>query len=144
MVSAAATLKALGRRAPKAPEAAARAARDLVRSGMPSAVVEKLAANFGVSVEEIQRVIGLSRSTGARRRARREPLRPLASDRAFRMASVFALAQQVFEGDEKASAWFKEPNRALGGERPLALLDTEAGSQQVVTVLKRLEYGVYS
>ncbi|MBC5801263.1 MAG: DUF2384 domain-containing protein [Candidatus Eremiobacteraeota bacterium] len=89
-------------------------------------------------------MIGVSRATGSRKRGQRGPLRPLPSDRAFRLASIYGFARRVFEDDENASAWFKEPNRALGGERPLDLLDTEVGTQQVFRVLYRLEHGIYS
>lgn len=37
-----------------------------------------------------------------------------------------------------------KPNRALGGERPLALLDSDVGSLAVERVLGRIEHGVYS
>ena len=60
------------------------------------------------------------------------------------MASVLVFARQVFEDDATAQDWFHEPNRALHGERPLDLLDTEVGTQQVVRILTRLERGVYS
>lgn len=141
---AAEALKMLGQRAPRGPKEAQKAARDLVREGLPSAVVERLAKAFDTSIDVIQRIIGVSRATGTRQRSQRAPLRPLSSDRAFRLASVYTLAEHVFEDAENARAWFKEPNRALHGEAPLDLLDTEAGTQDVVRLLRRIEYGVYS
>jgi uncharacterized protein (DUF2384 family) len=32
----------------------------------------------------------------------------------------------------------------LGGTKPLELLDTDAGVEQVVDLLNRIDYGVYS
>jgi len=32
----------------------------------------------------------------------------------------------------------------LGGEVPLELLDTDAGRNDVETILRRIEYGIYS
>ena len=138
------TLKTLGRRAPQRAKDAQKAARALVREGMPISVVERLAKTFDTSIDVIQRIIGVSRATGTRQRSRQAPLRPLPSDRAFRMASVYTLAEEVFEDAQSARAWFKEPNRALHGEAPLELLDTEAGAEDVIRILKRVEYGVYS
>jgi antitoxin PrlF len=43
-----------------------------------------------------------------------------------------------------AEGWFNRPNRALGGTKPLELLDTDAGVEQVVDLLNRIDYGVYS
>lgn len=144
MVNVADALKMLGQRAPRSPGEAERKARDLVRLGLPAAVIEHLAAAFGTSVDEIQRIIGVSRATGTRRRVSRAALRPSPSDRALRMAGVFSMAKHVFEDAENAREWFKEPNRELHGERPLDLLDTDVGAQSVVRVLHRIEYGVYS
>jgi putative toxin-antitoxin system antitoxin component (TIGR02293 family) len=45
---------------------------------------------------------------------------------------------------EKASRWLQTPNRALEGELPFNLLDTDAGVQSVETVLGRIAFGVYS
>lgn len=144
MVSTAETLRALGRRVPRDEAAAERTARDLVRQGMPVGVIDRLAKAFGTSIAEVQRLVGVSRATGTRRRAGNAPLRQGASDRAFRLAGVFALATKVFEDEAAARDWFKERNRALQGERPIDLLDTEVGTQQVVRVLERIEHGVYS
>ncbi len=66
------------------------------------------------------------------------------SNRDDRLARVIAVAQDVLEDEQNARAWVCEPNRALRGERPLDLLDTEAGMERVVHVLKQLEHGVYT
>jgi uncharacterized protein (DUF2384 family) len=44
----------------------------------------------------------------------------------------------------KARLWLLAPNRALGGEVPLHMLDTDIGARQVEEVLLRLSYGVFS
>lgn len=58
--------------------------------------------------------------------------------------TIAARASEVLGGQEKATHWLNRPNRALGGRRPLDLLDTDLGIQQVEQVLGRIEYGVYS
>ena len=45
---------------------------------------------------------------------------------------------------EKAGRWLSQPNRALDGQRPLTLLDSDAGALAVERVLGRIEHGVYS
>jgi putative toxin-antitoxin system antitoxin component (TIGR02293 family) len=61
-----------------------------------------------------------------------------------RIARVFATAVHALGGEAKARAWLQSSNRALGGARPLDLLDTEPGAHAVETVLGRIAYGVYS
>lgn len=65
-------------------------------------------------------------------------------ERDERLARVIAVAQEVLEDEQNARAWVRERNRALRGERPLDLLETEAGTEKVVRVLRQLEHGVYS
>ena len=144
MINVADTLHLLGQRAPKG-KSAEHAARDLVRKGLPARVIDRLATAFGAPAEEILALIGLSRATGYRRKARGgADLRAVHSDRAFRLARVMTLAQTVLEDEQNAREWFREPNRALHGERPIDLLDTEAGTNHVVRVLNQLEHGVYT
>ena len=45
---------------------------------------------------------------------------------------------------EGFSRWLHTANRALGGQMPLQLLDTDLGSRQVEEILGRIEYGVFS
>jgi len=144
MINVADTLHLLGQRAPKG-KSAERAARELVRKGLPARVIDRLAEAFGITSDEILSLVGLSRATGYRHKARGSTgLRAVHSDRAFRLARVMTLAQSVLEDDRNAREWFREPNRALHGERPIDLLDTETGTEQVVRVLNQLEYGIYS
>ena len=144
MINTADALHLLGQRTPKG-KSSELVARDLVRKGLPANVIGRLAEAFGASADEILALIGLSRATGYRQKARRTGgLRAVHSDRAFRLARVLTLAQSVLEDDQNAREWFREPNRALRGERPIELLDTEAGTEQVVRVLNHLEHGIYS
>jgi putative toxin-antitoxin system antitoxin component (TIGR02293 family) len=71
-------------------------------------------------------------------------LTPEQSDVVIRTARTLAKAIDILGGRKKAAHWLTTPNRALGGEVPIGLLDTSAGAHEVETVLDRIEYGVYS
>ena len=58
--------------------------------------------------------------------------------------AVIARAIQVFGSQDKATGWLDDPNLLLAGATPRALLDTPEGRKSVVTVLGRIEYGVFS
>ena len=45
---------------------------------------------------------------------------------------------------EKARHWLTVENRALGARKPIELLDTGIGFQEVLDVLRRIELGVFS
>jgi putative toxin-antitoxin system antitoxin component (TIGR02293 family) len=68
----------------------------------------------------------------------------MTSSSEIRLARVAAQAQDVFESAYPAMSWLKRPNRALAGYAPIDLLDTDAGTERVVELLDRIEYGVYS
>ena len=114
-----------------------------VRSGLPFATLEALIHRLQLSIGEAAAVLRIPARTMARRkRARKLP--PDESDRVLRLARVYAHASQVFEDEDEAAGWFKDPNVALGGKRPLELLDTDIGTQRVDALLTRIRHGVYS
>lgn len=132
-----------GRR--RAAAAASREVQDHVRRGLPAAAIGRLALQYGTTQAEIQRILGIPRATAQRKRSQAGAvLDPVYSDRALRLARTFNLASSVFANPEKAAGWFKDGNRALQGERPFDLLDTEDGADRVRAVLMRLEHGVFS
>jgi putative toxin-antitoxin system antitoxin component (TIGR02293 family) len=52
-------------------------------------------------------------------------------------------AETVLGDAAAALDWLASPNRALGGESPMKLLDTDLGAKQVFDVLGRIEHGVF-
>ena len=63
----------------------------------------------------------------------------------MRASRIFARALSLFEGDRDAAKhWLSEPQRALGGEVPLAVARTEVGGLEVERLIGRLEHGVFT
>jgi putative toxin-antitoxin system antitoxin component (TIGR02293 family) len=117
--------------------------RDRLREGLPYGSLEAVASKFGIARDEISAALHLPARTIARRKkAARLPADE--SDRLFRLARIAAEAARVLGSEEKAARWLHEGNRALGGEIPLALLDTEIGARRVEEILGRIEHGVFS
>ena len=83
----------------------------------------------------------LPRKTLANRR-RSGRLTPGQSDRLLRVARVVARAETTFGDGAKAASWLRRPTRALGGEAPLDLLDTDEGAREVETLLGRIDHGL--
>lgn len=117
--------------------------RRVVRRGLPFTSLERVMARFGLGRQQVSEVLHLPERTLARRKRERR-LSPDESDRLVRLARVAAQAEETLGSAERAAAWLQRPNRALGGEPPLALLDTDLGAREVEAVLGRLEHGVYS
>ena len=98
----------------------------LVRDGLPVSVVRALADTYAVTSKRVGEILGIAGSTSHRRKQLDRPLKATDSDRAFRMAKVFAVARNVFEDGAKAQRWFGKANRVLDGGTPLSLHDGDA------------------
>lgn len=117
--------------------------REAVRKGLPFSAFEAVSKHLEISPQHITTVLGIPPRTVARRKAARH-LTPQESDRLYRLARAISQAVEVLGTIDKARVWLKTPNRALGGEMPLDLLDTDIGARQVEEVLLRLNYGIFS
>ncbi len=117
---------------------------ELVRKGLPVKALLLLAERLDMRQAEISEKIGIPKRTLTRRLQQHSRLTAAESDRAVRLAQVYATAADTLGNGEKAAAWLKTPNRALRGGRPLDQLDTDPGVREVEDVLGRIAYGVYS
>lgn len=115
----------------------------VVREGLPPAAVRELAVRANASVSFLIDVAGLNHRTMERRLTGKAHLKKDESDSIVRVARVIAHATQTL-GRERALQWLQLPNRALGGKKPIALLDTETDARIVEDVLLRIEHGTFS
>ncbi len=95
----------------------------------------------GLSPEEADRLI-IPRRTLSHRKARKQPLNQVESERAVRVASIIALAEDTFADRDKARAWLRRPTTVFGGKRPIDLLATEIGAHLVEQLLYRIAHGI--
>lgn len=116
----------------------------LVREGLPATAITALASRLDMGNTVLSRKLGIPVRTLTRRLSHNSRLTAAESDRAVRLARVYAGAIDLIGDEEKASEWLQTPNRALGGEKPLDRLDTDVGARIVEDVLGRIAYGVYS
>jgi|GEM_PF-529055 len=116
---------------------------ETVRSGLPARRLESLGKAYGIPRVTLAHLAGVSETTYKRRLRADDRLDPEASDRAYRVARIAALAETIFEDHDKATRWMNTYNRVLE-EVPINLLDTDAGTEMVETVLHRIDHGVFS
>jgi putative toxin-antitoxin system antitoxin component (TIGR02293 family) len=113
----------------------------LVDLGVPVASLSELAEHEGLEADEVDRLI-IPRRTLSHRKAKNQPLNRTESERAIRVASITALAEETFANPEKARTWLRRPTAALGGRRPLDFLDSEPGAWAVEQLLYRISHGI--
>ena len=112
---------------------------DAVKRGLPTASVEHMVDDDLLSREEVYALIAPKR-TWQLRKQRRKPLTASESEKAARLARVFALAIEAFQSPEKAAAWLRRPSRVLG-RVPIELLGSETGARVVEEELLRITWG---
>jgi putative toxin-antitoxin system antitoxin component (TIGR02293 family) len=115
--------------------------RERIKQGLPFRSLESVRERLRLSVPEAATVLHMPTRTMARRRQTRK-LDPVESDRLYRIARVAAHAVAVFGAEDKATTWLQRPNRALNGELPIRLLDTDIGARHVEDILGRIEHGI--
>lgn len=115
----------------------------VIRDGMDPSIVGRMATDIlGIPLQTLFTSIRWAPSTINRKIAAGERLSPGESDRVARILIVHSQAADVLEDPRLASEWMLSPNALLGDERPLDMLDTQAGYDRVRDILMRFEYGV--
>jgi putative toxin-antitoxin system antitoxin component (TIGR02293 family) len=115
-----------------------------ILEGLEFRAVENVKARAALNDAEIARLLGIGAATLRRARASGGALDAATGDRLYRLSKVIAIAEDVLEGADNAMTWLKRPQPGLGGQVPLDLLVTQAGADEVETLLRRIDYGVYT
>ncbi|WP_374452915.1 antitoxin Xre/MbcA/ParS toxin-binding domain-containing protein [Phenylobacterium sp.] len=113
----------------------------LVRRGLPPVAVENFLSATRLQYPAIEAYV-MPRRTFNRRRDAGQMLEPAESDRLVRMARLVAAAEETIGDRDRAMIWLERPNRALEGEAPLSLADTDLGAQGVERLLGQIAHGL--
>jgi putative toxin-antitoxin system antitoxin component (TIGR02293 family) len=116
---------------------------DRIAEGLPVSAAESVKTRTRLNDAELAKLLGLGAATLRRARAAKAVLDAPTSDRLYRFSRIVAIALEVLESDSSAMGWLRRPQPALGGRVPLDLLVTQAGAEEVETLLRRIDHGVY-
>ncbi len=115
-----------------------------IEHGLPLTSAWQVRSHLALSEQELAALLGVSTKT--LQRLGRQPdarLATIQSDRLYRLARIFQLAEQVLEDTDSARRWLKTPAPGLEQRTPLDLLRTEIGARQVENLLGCIEHGLY-
>jgi putative toxin-antitoxin system antitoxin component (TIGR02293 family) len=119
----------------------------IVRRGLPLAIQGAM-LEHGMTKDEFHHIVIPHRTFRHRKERLSKGLEELLSadesDKALRAARVFALAERVFAGREKALSWMRQPKRRFDGETPMLMLQTEAGARLVEEMLVQIDEGIFA
>jgi putative toxin-antitoxin system antitoxin component (TIGR02293 family) len=114
----------------------------IIREGIPVRDLFAFIEATGLPEAAVLRVMGISRRTLERRA--QGALSPQQSDRLARIKRIWDLTVHAIGDESRARGWLVDPNRAMKGELPLDLLDTDAGARMVEAVLARIVEGIFA
>lgn len=114
-----------------------------IQEGLPYSIYTGLSALLGLERKELAKHAAIPQTT-LQRRLKAGKFNTEESDRLYGMAQVVHAAINLFGSEESARRWLSHPVLALGNMRPLEMLGTSVGANSVLTIIGRIEYGVYS
>jgi len=115
-----------------------------ILAGLDFSAVDNIKKHGSLTDAELARLLGMGEATLRRARAARAKLDAATSDRLYRLSKIVAVAEEVLEGPANAMQWLRRAQPALGGAVPIELLVTQAGADEVETLLRRIDFGVYT
>lgn len=125
----------------------------MIRAGVKAGDAKQLITDLHFDQQALLGALNLKTATVNRKAARDEALSSDESERVLGMASLVGQLQAIVEesGDAAGfdatlwlSRWLREPLPALGGERPLSLLDTMEGQALVADTLAKMQSGAFA
>lgn len=115
-----------------------------IRQGFEFGIIASIANETSLSEDEILNMLNLPRFTSIQRRKHRRFNRA-ESNRIYALIEVITTAEVLFERNlSDAIHWLKKPCKALGKRSPIENLNSFFEFQQVVSVIHRLENGVFN
>jgi putative toxin-antitoxin system antitoxin component (TIGR02293 family) len=111
-----------------------------IRRGVPARAWDFVASLVGLGKHELAQTLKLNPRT----LQRRSTLHNEEGEKILRVFRVHMEATAMCRGNqEDARQWMNAPLAALGGNRPIDLLDTDVGAAQVLNVIHAVQWGVY-
>jgi putative toxin-antitoxin system antitoxin component (TIGR02293 family) len=111
-----------------------------IRRGVPAGTWAFVASLVGMGKHELAETLKLNPRT----LQRRTTLRSEEAERILRVFRVFQEATVMCHGDQhEAQQWINSPAVALGGHRPIEMLDTDIGNAEVLNIIRAVNWGVY-
>jgi len=125
----------------------------MIKRGILAADAKRIFAELAIGQGTALKALNLSPATVNKKAKQHQTLSPEESERVIGVAKLVGqlLAQIQDSGDAEGfdavawmSRWLSDPLPALGGTRPIDLMDTMEGQALVSTTLAQLQSGAYA
>jgi putative toxin-antitoxin system antitoxin component (TIGR02293 family) len=112
---------------------------DAVAAGLPKAALDALVRHVGSPADSIRLKYRIVPKATYQRSAH---LNPAHSQKAERLARVFAMIEDIWQDEAAARRFMNTPHAELNGRTPLEVAMTEVGARQVEEVIERGRHGL--
>ena len=121
------------------------AAHRMILSGIPMQDVIDLFGFLDLSRDQTADVLNVNARTLARwEKDEKKTLEANPGNRFYRFTCAIQDGMDLFGSREATLDWFHTERPELGGHRPIDLMQTDPGAQQVEDLMGRIRYGVYT
>lgn len=117
---------------------------EVTQQGIPVSIAQTVQKKMNLSNKQFGEMLNLSESTFQRRIKNKALLTPAESEKVIDFSKIIAKGLDVFQDENDFNTWLNSPILALGNKKPLELLTSSIGREEVLNVLFRIEHGVYS
>ncbi|MFP4092588.1 MAG: antitoxin Xre/MbcA/ParS toxin-binding domain-containing protein [Cyclobacteriaceae bacterium] len=114
----------------------------LARRGVSRKTLRLVSEGLGIPVKDLVPKLPIAERT-IQRYGLEDYLPAHVSEQIIQWAQLLAFGRSVFTSEAVFQDWMRQPNRALGENRPLDLLDTRQGVELLLQLLGQIEHGVY-
>jgi putative toxin-antitoxin system antitoxin component (TIGR02293 family) len=115
----------------------------IVRDGITKKDLESLKEKTALDYDKLAIALAVTRATLINKKGT-EKFNGALSERILDLASLYSYGYEVFEDEARFNQWMFRPNKALGGQAPYDLMDSQFGREEVRDIIGRIDYGVYS
>ena len=114
-----------------------------VRSGISKSVLVEIKNRINIDYDSLSIIIGTTKTT-IHNKKNDEKFGSTVSEKIVALFDLYEFGYSVFEDKLNFEKWIQTSNRALDNKRPIELLDTIFGIDEVKNIIGRIEHGVYS
>lgn len=112
------------------------------RVGLPKKSLDALAKKLGVSMERMSALLHISHRT-LQRKSPSDNLSVHVSEQILSIAEVIRKGIEVMGDQNRLELWLHSELSSLNHKKPIDLMDTTFGTRLLISILGRIEHGVY-
>jgi putative toxin-antitoxin system antitoxin component (TIGR02293 family) len=112
------------------------------RKGVDYEVFNKLSVSFPLNSNDWSRILNVSERTMQRYKREKRRFDSIHTERLLLIMLLFKKGTEVFGSNSNFTSWINSESIALGGIKPINLLDNSFGINMVRDELTRIEHGI--